>query len=174
MMTIRQATSDRREAIARTTAAVVRLAVRPALKGQADLHANIVNDGFYNDEQAWESLHVLEDLVYSEGLISPEESAKLTQARQARTQLETKAAVAAATGQDEETSEGAVYIAWDRLVCLTVRCAGYKVVATGTTTEGAAITRLTDADALDWEAQVGSPARCECGAVLHQWGSGQQ
>lgn len=172
MMTIRQATSDRREAIARTTAAVVRLAARPALKEDVDLHADIVNDGFCNDREAWEALHALEDLVRSEGLISPQESANLTQARQTRTQLETKAAVAAATGQDAETTPGEIYIAWDRLVCLTVRCAGYKVVATGVTVGGAAITRLTDEDAIDWEAQLGQPARCECGAVFHQWGSG--
>lgn len=169
MMTIREASKDRREAVARATAAVVRLAVRPELKEHAALHSNIVMDGFYDDGAAWESLHLLEDLVRHEGLIGPEESAGLARAREARSELETSAAVAA--GQDAQTAEGAIYIAWDRLVCLTIRCAGYTIVATGRTADGVAISRLTDADALDWEEQ-GIPARCECGAVLHQWGSG--
>lgn len=70
-----------------------------------------------------------------------------------------------ATTETHVLREGVVYLAFDRFVCASVRCAGMTALATGTTIGGARVTPVTEADKREWATYDLGPLTCECGSV---------
>lgn len=61
---------------------------------------------------------------------------------------------------------GRVYLAHDRFVCATSRCAGMTALYTGRTADGARV-RMVDAQDVDeWAEYDMGPLTCECGAQV--------
>lgn len=59
-----------------------------------------------------------------------------------------------------------LYLAEDRYVCGTTRCAGYHALYTGHTTSGVEVIPVEWAAlALGWDQSDPEPMTCECGAV---------
>lgn len=58
-----------------------------------------------------------------------------------------------------------VYVAHDRFVCASTRCAGVTAACTGVTTGGAKLREVDAADVIEWAQYELGALRCECGAV---------
>jgi hypothetical protein len=58
-----------------------------------------------------------------------------------------------------------VYLAHDRFVCGTVRCAGASALFSGETTGGAPVTPVTVDDVREWASYDLGEAICQCGRL---------
>lgn len=66
--------------------------------------------------------------------------------------------------------EDRLYLAYDRVVCGRVRCAGGSAVATGVDLHGRPVTAATAADVEGWVAYGFEEMTCECGQVSRRPG----
>lgn len=58
-----------------------------------------------------------------------------------------------------------IYVAFDRFVCASVRCAGSTAVASGRNIDGHRLREVDGRDVAEWSAYDLGPLSCECGAV---------
>lgn len=58
-----------------------------------------------------------------------------------------------------------VYVAGDRFVCASIRCAGSTAAASGRDIDGHRLRAVTPRDVEEWAGYGLGPLRCECGAV---------
>ena len=62
-------------------------------------------------------------------------------------------------------NENTVYVAGDRFVCASIRCAGSTAVASGRDIDGHKLRPVTERDVREWASYDLGPLSCECGQV---------
>lgn len=67
-------------------------------------------------------------------------------------------------------AEQAVYVAGDRFVCASTRCAGVTAVTTGRDIDGHKLRKVNAQDVAEWATYDLGALRCECGSVTAQEG----
>lgn len=60
-----------------------------------------------------------------------------------------------------------LYLAGDRIVCGTLRCAGMRAMYEAATLDNHPVTAVTGTDIRQWCALDLGPMRCECGRLEH-------
>lgn len=67
-----------------------------------------------------------------------------------------------------ELQDGVMYVAFDRFVCASVRCAGSTAVATGYDIDGHKLRAVDAADLAEWATYELGALTCECGALVKE------
>lgn len=75
------------------------------------------------------------------------------------------------TATDSVLKAGTIYVAFDRFVCASIRCAGSTAAATGRDIDGHRLREIDSQDIAEWASYDVGALKCECGAVTADGGA---